>query len=125
MTSKSSKEVEEGLDKRITKVGNTYKFNFEGHDFEKISKIGKDHKHLLNHPVNEAYILPKWRKIRWILRANLWIYIAFLSLLTIFVQISYWKLLPNGKRCNKACKRCFKIPCLQKMSLNHKKCTVF
>ena len=102
--SKSSQEVEEDLDKKIKRVdANTYEFNFEYHDLERIAIICKDHKHLLNHPVNEAYILPQWRKIRWKLRVNLGIYIVFLWLLTILVQISYWKLLPNGKRCIKAC----------------------
>ena len=102
---KTCQEVEDHLDKKIKRVDvDTYKFNFgKDHDFGKISEIAKNHKHLLNHPVNEAYILTKWGKIRWKLRMNFGIYLVFLWSLTILVQMSYWKLLPNGKKFCIAC----------------------
>ena len=101
---KSSQELEIDLDKKIKKIDvDTYKFNFDGnHSFKAICDISKDHKMLLNHPCNEAYIIGKWQKIQWKLIVNFSAYIIFLLCLTILVILSYWKLLPNGKRFKKA-----------------------
>ena len=101
---KSSQELENELDEKIEKIDDdTYKFKFDqNNSFETICDIAKDHKTLLNHPCNEAYIIGKWRKIQWKLILNFLAYIVFLLCLTILVKWSYWKLLPNGKRFKKA-----------------------
>ena len=101
---KSTQVLEYDLDKKIEKLDDdTYKFKFDqNHSFKTISDIAKDHKQLLNHPCNEAYIIGKRWKIRWILFVNLFIYLVFLWSLTALVKLSYWKLLPNGKKFKKA-----------------------
>ena len=70
---KSSKEVESGLDKKIVRLNDdSYQFNFDNdHDLTTICDIAEDHKQLLNHPLNEAYILPMWNKIRGKLRLHI------------------------------------------------------
>ena len=96
---KSSQEVENGLDKKVVRLNeDSYQFNFDNdHDLSTICEIAEDHKQLLNHPTNEAYILPKWNKIRWKIRLNFYMYLMFAWFLTLLVHMSYSNLLPNGK----------------------------
>ena len=114
---KSSKEVESGLDKKIVRLNDdSYQFNFDNdHDLTTIGDIAEDHKQLLNHPLNEAYILPMWNKIRGKLRLNCFFYFLFLCCLTFLVHLSYLNLLPNGKIFKKFYTRVL----IQKMSFSN------
>ena len=77
--------------------GYDYEFDFEDHGFKNISQIEENHPELLQHPVNESFMLQIWMEITRRLRINFAIYSFFVICLTSMVHTSYWQFLPNSK----------------------------
>ena len=74
-----------------------YEFDFVDYDFQKISEIEENHIDLLQHPVNESFMIQKWSEIRQRLKKNSIVYFGFVLCLTVMVQSNYWQL-PNSKK---------------------------
>ena len=74
-----------------------YEFDFVDYDFQKISEIEENHIDLLQHPVNESFMIQKWSEIRQRLKKNCFVYFGFVLCLTVMVQSNYWQL-PNSKK---------------------------